>query len=101
MLDNQNNITDQTQPMIYEFRVRGQLDKYWIDWFGNDFIAREDEGDTVLTGPVVDQSALHGLLKKVRDLGMSLISVIHIKSQPINDSINNPETTEFPDQENH
>jgi hypothetical protein len=51
------------------------LDSQWTDWFGGLSITREDNGDTLLTGPIVDQAALHGLLKKVRDLGLPLISV--------------------------
>ena len=63
------------QRMIYQMRVKGHLDSDWTDWFEGLTITREDNGDTLLTGPVVDQAALHALLKKVRDLGMQLISV--------------------------
>ncbi len=56
-------------------RIKGHLDDRWADWFEGMTLTREDNGETLLTGPVVDQSALHGLLKKVRDLGMPLISV--------------------------
>ncbi len=67
------------QPMVYQIRVKGHLGPRWTDWFGNVTITLEDNGDTLLTGPVVDQAALHGLLKKVRDLGMPLISAIRVK----------------------
>jgi hypothetical protein len=66
------------QPMIYEIRIKGHLGSQWTDWFGRMAITLEDNGDTLLTGWVVDQAALHGLLRKVRDLGMPLISAIRI-----------------------
>ncbi|HKV59616.1 MAG TPA: hypothetical protein VJO32_15085 [Ktedonobacteraceae bacterium] len=63
------------QPMVYQIRIKGHLGRQWTDWFGGLTITLEDNGDTLLTGPVVDQAALHGLLKKVRDLAMPLVSV--------------------------
>jgi hypothetical protein len=71
---------DSGQPMIYQMRVKGHLGSDWTDWFEGLTITREDNGDTLLTGPVIDQAALHGLLKKVRDLGMQLVSVnpVHV-----------------------
>ncbi len=71
--------TDPRQAVIYEIRLRGHLDSQWTDWFGGLTITLEEDGDTLLTGPVLDQSALHGLLKKVRDLGMPLVSVIQVR----------------------
>ncbi len=65
--------------MVYQIRIKGHLGHHWTDWFGDVTITLEDTGDTLLTGPVVDQAALHGLLRKVRDLGMPLISVICVK----------------------
>ena len=59
----------------YEIRIKGHLNNRWADWFEGLTITLEDQGDTLLTGLVVDQAALHGLLKKVRDLGMPLLSV--------------------------
>jgi hypothetical protein len=67
--------SDPAQPGIYEIRIKGHLRHRWADWFGGLTITLEDNGDTLLTGPVIDQAALHGLLKKVRDLGMPLVSV--------------------------
>jgi hypothetical protein len=60
---------------LYEIRIKGHLDDRWSDWFGGLTITLEEDGNTLLTGLVVDQSELHGLLKKVRDLGMPLVSV--------------------------
>lgn len=66
---------DHYESGIYEIRIKGHLDDKWADRFEGLTITLEEDGDTLLTGPVVDQAALHGLLKKVRDLGMPLISV--------------------------
>jgi hypothetical protein len=66
---------DSSQPAVYQIRVEGQLDCSWADWFGGMTIAPQTNGETLLTGPVVDQAALYGLLKQVRDLGMPLVSV--------------------------
>jgi hypothetical protein len=65
--------------MIYQIRIKGLLDRQWTDWFGGMTVTATDNGDTLLTGPVKDQAALHGLLKKVRDLGMPLISVAPVE----------------------
>lgn len=62
----------------YQIRLQGHLDQQWRSWFGGLTITLDANGDTLLTGPVLDQAALHGLLKKVRDLGMPLLSVIRI-----------------------
>ncbi len=70
--------TDQRQPTIYQIRVKGHLGSQWTDWFGGLTVTLEDNGETLLTGPVVDQAALHGLIKKVRDLGMPLVSVVSV-----------------------
>jgi len=65
--------------MIYQIRIKGHLGPQWADWFEGLTITLEDNGDTLLTGPVIDQAALHGLLKKVRELGMPLLSVNRIE----------------------
>jgi hypothetical protein len=70
---------------IYQIRIEGQLGEQWTDWFEGLTITEEDGGTTVLTGPVVDQSALHGLLKKVRDLGAPLVSVNRMETDGSSD----------------
>ena len=64
---------------LTEIRIKGHLTDRWANWFGGLTITLEDNGDTLLTGPVVDQAALHGLLRKVRDLGMPLLAVNGVK----------------------
>ena len=68
--------------MIYQIRIKGHLGREWTDWFGGLSITLADNGDTFLTGPVVDQAALHGLLRQVRDLGMPLLSVNRVPPGP-------------------
>ena len=63
----------------YEIRIKGHLDNRWVDWFEGLTMTLEADGETWLTGTVADQAALHGLLRKVRDLGMPLISVKRIE----------------------
>jgi len=66
---------DPGQPIVYQIRLRGHLSDGWTNWFEGLTITLEGDGDTLLTGSVVDQAALFGLLKKVRDLGMQLVSI--------------------------
>lgn len=66
----------------YEIRIEGQLDRTWSDWFDGFTLAREGDGTTTLTGAVVDQAALHGVLARVRDLGVPLISVNALGANP-------------------
>lgn len=79
MSNDLNPKTDPSQPMVYQIRITGHLGSQWTGWFGGVTITLEDNGDTLLTGPVVDQAALHGLLRKVRDLGIPLVSVNRVE----------------------
>jgi len=81
-----NHKSDPDPLQIYQIRIRGQLDAGWTDWFEGMTISQEDNGFALLTGPVIDQSALHGLLKKIRDLGMPLLSVNRVGSEHENAS---------------
>jgi hypothetical protein len=65
----------------YQIRVKGNLDQKWSDWFDGFTITPQADGITLLTGPVADQSALHGLLAKVRDLGLPLLSVKRVENE--------------------
>ncbi len=67
--------SDPDPPALYEIRVKGYLSPEWSHWFDDMTITHDDEGNTLLAGPVVDQAALHGLLAKVRDLGLPLLAV--------------------------
>jgi hypothetical protein len=71
--------SDPGQPVVYQIRIKGHLGHQWTDWFEGLTITLEDNGETLLTGPVIDQAALHGLLKKVRDLGLPLLSVNRVE----------------------
>jgi len=79
MPKNLNPETSPNQPMVYQIKIEGQLGHQWTDWFDGLTITLEDNGNTLITGPVIDQAALHGLLKKVRDLGTPLISVNRVE----------------------
>ena len=74
-----NPKTDSGEPTVYQIRLKGHLGCQWTDWFGGLTITLEDDGDTLVTGPVVDQAALYGLLKTVRDIGMPLLSVNRVE----------------------
>ena len=74
--------TDRHAPMACAIRLKGQLGREWSDWFGGLTITLEENGTTLLTGPVSDQAALYGLLKKVRDLGMPLVAVCPLEHGP-------------------
>lgn len=79
MANDINRETDPGQSLIYQIRIAGHLGHQWADWFDGLTIQLQDSGETLLTGPVVDQAALHGLLRKVRDVGMPLLSVVRIQ----------------------
>ncbi len=68
--------------MVYQIRIKGHLGRAWTDWFAGLTITLADNGDTLLTGPVRDQAALYGVLKKVRDLGLPLISINPLEPGP-------------------
>ena len=77
-----NSKIDRNQLPVYEIRIKGHLSSQWTDWFEGLTITLEENGDTLLIGPVTDQAALYGLLKKVRDLGMPLVSVSPLEHGP-------------------
>jgi hypothetical protein len=74
--------TDPAWPAVYQIRIEGHLGHAWTNWFAGLSIELEDNGDTLLTGAVVDQAALHGVLKRVRDLGVPLVSVNRYENGP-------------------
>ena len=76
-----NTGSDPGRPSIYQIRVKGHLGPQWTDWFDGLVITLEDNGETLLSGVVVDQAALHGLLRRIRDLGMPLVSVSRKEQQ--------------------
>ena len=80
MSETHASTNDHDEPGLYEIRLKGHLDARWADRFGSMTITLAENGETLLTGPVIDQAALHGLLKKVRDLGMPLVSVNRVKA---------------------
>ena len=79
MANKPNAPTDPNPPMVYRIRLKGYLDSQWTAWFEGVTITQTDNGETVLTGPVSDQAALYGLLRKVRDLGLPLIAVNQVE----------------------
>jgi hypothetical protein len=69
------------QPMVYHIRIKGHLGHQWTDWFDGLSITQEEGGNTLLNGSVIVQAALHGILKKIRDLGIPLLSVNSVGRQ--------------------
>ena len=78
MANTRNSGTDPNDSLVYEIRIKGHLGREWTDWFEGLAVTLEVNGETLLTGPLVDQAALHSVLKKVRDLGVPLLSVIRV-----------------------
>jgi hypothetical protein len=77
---------DPVEPRQYEIRLKGHLAARWAAWFDGLSLTHERDGTTVIRGPVVDQAALHGLLKKVRDLGLPLIAVAQVDPNSNNET---------------
>ena len=84
MANERNPKSDPSEPIVYQIRVTGHLGSEWTDWFEGLSITLQDNGETLLSGPVADQTALHGLLRKVRDLGLPLLSVIRLRPNQAN-----------------
>ena len=74
-----NSESEKAQPPVYQIRIKGHLGDEWADWFEGLTLTPLDNGETLLTGAVVDQAALHGVLRKVRDVGLPLLSVVCVK----------------------
>lgn len=81
MPNEQNLGSDPDAPKIFQIRIQGHLGQQWAGWFDGLTIALEEDGNTLISGLVIDQSALHGILKKIRDLGMPLLSVNPVDSE--------------------
>ncbi len=79
MLGTFNPESDPDQPVVYQIRIKGHLGRQWTNWFEGLTITQEDNGETLLTGPVLDQAALHSLLRKVRDAGLPLVAVMQVE----------------------
>lgn len=75
MTDEQRSNPEANQQTAYQFKIKGHLGTQWMGWFEGLTVTLEEDGNTLLSGTVVDQSALHGILKKIRNLGMPLLSV--------------------------
>ena len=87
---------DPSQLLVYQIRLKGQLDNQWADWFDGLTVTQTEDGDTLLTGPVFDQAALYGLLRKVRDLGMPLLSVVPVQRGEPKEANNERDHSESP-----
>lgn len=79
MTERQTSPPDGPEAECYEIRLRGRLDAHWTAWFDGSAVSHESDGTTVISGPIADQAALHGLLQRVRDLGLPLLSVKRVE----------------------
>jgi len=80
MSNKSNPNPNPSQARVYQIRLQGHLERRWTDWFEGLTITLEANGETLLTGPIVDQAALYGLIRKVRDLGLPLLSVTRLEA---------------------
>lgn len=85
MSETQVSTEEHHEPDLYEIRLKGHLDARWADRFEGLSFTCKNDGTTILTGPVIDQASLHGLLRKVRDIGLPLISVIQVDPKQLNE----------------
>jgi hypothetical protein len=85
----ETKISAHKKPPVYQIRINGQLDNKWTGYFEGFSIALDEHGDTILTGTVIDQAMLHGLFKKIRDLGLVLISVATVDEAKIIENTSN------------
>ena len=81
MSNESNSSNEKAESLIYQIRIKGHLDRKWADWFSGLSITSLENGETLLTGPVLDQAALHGLIRKVRDVSLPLVAVIRIEPE--------------------
>jgi hypothetical protein len=75
-----SSTSEEAQPMVYQIRIKGHLGRNFTDWFEGLAIQLTDNSETLLTGQVVDQATLYGLLRKVRDVGLPLLSVVRVEA---------------------
>lgn len=80
MTNTSNSETGSSRPTVYEVRIKGHLGPDWADWFEGAAVSSLADGDTLLVGPMVDQAALHAVLRRVRDLGLTLVSVRRLQA---------------------
>ena len=79
MANESNSSNEKAESLIYQIRIKGHLDRKWADWFSGLSITSLENGETLLTGLVLDQAMLHSLLRKVRDVGLPLVAVMRVE----------------------